>query len=213
MLIFCFSHFIMNRISHFLTRPGALVVWSLAMLLGVAGCTASRVGVTNDFDHAVNFRAYKTWAWYPTQLNDSQGGPARGYESFVDQRIRAAVVSDLANKGLTQVTQSPDVYVAYSARVENKQQVSSPYYNGLGYPYGYGYGGYGGYGRGYTPVTQYKAGTVIIDIVDARRKELAWRGTGMAELNQNNITQDEATRIVSGILGTYPPTDTNNTRR
>ena len=62
-------------------------------------------------------------------------------------------------------------------------------------------------------MTQYKAGTVIIDIVDARRKELAWRGTGMAELNQNNITQDEATRIVSGILGTYPPTDTNNTRR
>ncbi len=201
----------MNRISKFFTRPTALVATGLALLLGAVGCTTSRVGVSNDFDHAVNFRAYKTWAWYPRQTGDTQGGPAKGYESFVDQRIRAAVATDLAAKGLTEVAQgqAPDVFVAYTARVENKQEVS-PYYNGLGYPYGYGYGYYG---RGYTPVTQYKAGTVIIDIVDARRKELAWRGTGMAQLNESNISQDEATRIVSGILGTYPPTDSNNARR
>ncbi len=198
--------------SRFFARPAALVATGLALLLGTAACTTSRVGVSNDFDHAVNFRAYKTWSWYPKQQADTQGGPAKGYESFVDQRIRAAVAADLASKGLTEVAQgqAPDVFVAYSARVENQQQ-TSPYYNGLGYPYGYGYG-YGGYGRGYAPVTQYKAGTVIIDIVDARRKELAWRGTGMAALNQNNISQDEATRIVTGILGTYPPNE-NNTRR
>jgi len=199
--------------SRFFTRPVALVAMGLALLLSTTACTSSRVGVSNDFDHAVNFSAYKTWAWYPRQQADTQGGPAKGYESFVDQRIRTAVASDLAAKGLTEVAQgqAPDVFVAYSARVENQQQ-ASPYYNGLGYPYGYGYGGYGGYGRGYAPVTQYKAGTVIIDIVDARRKELAWRGTGMAALNQNNISQDEATRIVTGILGTYPPNE-NNTRR
>ena len=200
----------MNRISHFFSRPAALVATGLALALGAAGCTAAHVGVTNDFDHAVNFRAYKTWAWYPRQQSDTQGGPAKGYESFVDQRIRAAVAADLGTKGLTEAAQgqAPDVFVAYSARVENKQEIS-PYYGG--YPYGYGYG-YGGFGRGYGGVTQYKAGTVIIDIVDARRKELAWRGTGQAQLNQSNITQEEATRIVTGILGTYPPTD-NQVRR
>ncbi len=201
----------MNRISQFLARPTALMATGLALLLGAAGCTTSQVGVSNDFDNAVNFRAYKTWAWYPRQTGDTQGGPAKGYESFVDQRIRAAVATDLSTKGLTEVPQgqAPDVYVAFSARVENKQEVS-PYYNGLGYPYGYGYGYYG---RGFSPVTQYKAGTVIIDIVDARRKELAWRGTGMAQLNQNNITQEEAARIVTGILGTYPPNDNQAARR
>lgn len=201
----------MNPISQYLARPTALVATGLALLLGAASCTTAHVGVSNDFDHAVNFRAYKTWAWYPRQTGDTQGGPAKGYESFVDQRIRAAVSADLGNKGLTEAAQgqAPDVFVAYTARVENKQEVS-PYYGG--YPYGgYGYG-YGGFGRGYGGVTQYKAGTVIIDIVDARRKELAWRGTGMAQLNQNNITQEEATRIVTGILETYPPTD-NQVRR
>ena len=199
----------MNRITRFLAHPIALVAASLVLLLGPSGCAlTSRVGVTNDFDHAVNFRAYKTWAWYPQQPSDTEGGPAKGYESFLDKRLRTAVALEMTSKGLTEVEKAPDIYVAYSARVEEKQQVS-PYYNGLGYPYGYGYGYYG---RNYSPVTQYKAGTVVIDIIDARRKELAWRGTGQAQVNQNTIDEVETTRIVNGILGTYPPQD-NNARR
>jgi hypothetical protein len=199
----------MNRITRFLAGPATLVAASLVLLLGPSGCTtASRVGVTNDFDHAVNFRAYKTWAWYPQQPRDAESGPAKGYESFLDKRMRAAVASEMTQKGLTEVTTSPDIYIAYSARVEDKQQVS-PYYNGLGYPYGYGYGYYG---RNYSPVTQYKAGTVVIDIIDARRKELAWRGTGQAQVDKNTIDEAETHRIVNGILSTYPPQD-NNARR
>ena len=43
-------------------------------------------------------------------------------------------------------------------------------------------------------------------------EELAWRGTGQAQVNKNTIDEVETTRIVSGILGTYPPQD-NNARR
>ena len=199
----------MNRTPRFLARPFALAAIAFALLLGTSGCTtASRVGVTNDFDHAVNFRAYKTWAWYPQQPRDAESGPAKGYESFLDKRMRAAVASEMAQKGLTEATAAPDIYIAYSARVEDKQQVSQNY-NGLGYPYGgYGYG----YGRNYSPVTQYKAGTVVIDIIDARRKELAWRGTGQAQVNQNTIDELETHRIVNGILSTYPPQDSNARR-
>ena len=200
----------MNRITRFLARPAALLATSLVLLLGTSGCTtASRVGVTNDFDHAVNFRAYKTWAWYPQQPTDTEGGPAKGYQSFLDKRMRASVATEMTQKGLTEVTSNPDVYVAYSARVEDKQQVS-PGYNGMGYPFGYWYGGF--YGRNQSPITQYKAGTVVIDIIDARRKELAWRGTGQAQVNQNSIDEAETRRIVNGILSTYPPQDSNARR-
>jgi hypothetical protein len=199
----------MNRITRFLARPVGLALAAVALLLGPSACSsAARVGVTNDFDHAVNFRAFKTWAWYPQQPKDAEGGPAKGYESFLDKRMRAAVAAEMTAKGLTEVATAPDIYIAYSARVEDKQQVS-PYYNGLGYPYGYGYGYYG---RAYSPVTQYKAGTVVIDIIDARRKELAWRGTGQAQVDQNTIDEAETHRIVNGILSTYPPQD-NNARR
>ena len=202
----------MDFIPRFLVRPTVALAAGLLLLLGPSGCTtASRVGVTNDFDHSVNFRAYKTWAWYPQQPRDAESGPAKGYESFLDKRIRAAVAAEMTRKGLTEVDKAPDIFVAYSARVEDKQQVS-PYYNGLGYPYGYGYGGFGGFGRNAQSVTQYKAGTVVIDIIDARRKELAWRGTGQAQVNQNTLDEAETVRIVNGILGTYPPQD-NNARR
>lgn len=202
----------MNIFPRFLTRPLAFAALGLGLLLGASGCAStSRVGVSNDFDHSVNFRAYKTWAWYPQQGQDTEGGPARGYESFLDQRIRAAVEREMTAKGLTKVEgkQNPDVFIAYSAKVENKQRVTSAYpYSPWGYGYGYGY-----YGRGMAPVTEYKAGTVIIDIVDAKRKELAWRGTGQAQLDQNSINEAETYRIVNSILGTYPPQDNNQAAR
>jgi hypothetical protein len=194
----------MNRINRFM----ALAVTGLALAFGLNACTTANVASTSDFDHAVNFRAYKTWAWYPKQANDTEGGPAKGYESFTDQRIRDAVTKDLGAKNLTEVAsnENPDVYVAYSVRVENQQQrTGSPF--GYGYPYGYGYGGYGGYGYPYGGTYNYKAGTVIIDIVDAKRKELAWRGTGQAQLDKNTITEEETYRIVNSVLGNYPPTD------
>ena len=199
----------MNSITRLLARPAAFMAIGFSLLLGVSGCaTSSRVGVTSDFDHSVNFRTYKTWAWYPQQTVDAEGGPAKGYESFLDQRLQAAVERELAAKGLTRVDKDADLFVAYSAKVEEKQQ-ASPYYNGLGYPYY----GYGLYNRGlYSPVTQYKAGTVIIDLVDARRKELAWRGTGQAQVDKQSISEEEVHRIVNGILGNYPPTDANARR-
>ncbi|MBC6611163.1 DUF4136 domain-containing protein [Hymenobacter sp. BT507] len=204
----------MNRIARFLNRSAMLALVGFSLLLGASSCAiSSRVGVSSDFDHAVNFRAYKTWAWYPQQPVDAEGGPAKGYESFLDQRLRTAIDRELANKGLTRVESNPDIYVAYNAKVEEKQSVS-PYYNGLGYPY-YGYGMYGGlYGRGYAPMSQYAAGTVIIDVVDAKRKELAWRGSGQAQIDNNHsISEQEVYRIVNGIMGVYPPNDQAQARR
>lgn len=194
----------MNRIPKFLTRPLALSVLGLTLLLGASGCaTTARVGVTSDFDHSVNFRAYKTWAWYPQQPTDTEGGPAKGYESFLDKRIRSAVEQQLAQKGLALVEKNPDVYVAYSARVEDKQRSTGSAYGPYGYPYWYGYGFYN---RGFNQnVIDYKAGTVILDFVDARRKELAWRGQGQAQVDNQTISEPEVQRIVTGILGNYPP--------
>ncbi|SHJ41993.1 protein of unknown function [Hymenobacter daecheongensis DSM 21074] len=198
----------MKLIPQSLVRPAALGVVALSLWLGITGCTASRVGVTSDFDHSVNFRTYKTWAWYPQQMADTEGGPARGYESFLDKRLRTAVETEMTRKGLTQVEKDPDVFVAYSAKVEDKQRV-----NGAYSPYGYPYYGYGyGRGMGMNPISEYKAGTVIIDLVDARRKELAWRGMGQAQVDNQTISEQEVYRIVGSVLGAYPPVDTQARR-
>ncbi|GAB3829764.1 DUF4136 domain-containing protein [Hymenobacter jeollabukensis] len=200
----------MQRFPHLFSRPLALAAIGLALLLGSAGCaTVPRVGVTSDFDHAVNFRAYKTWAWYPEQPADAEGGPAKGYNSFFDQRMRRSVEAEMVRKGLTKADKNPDVYVAYSARVEDKQRAANPGYYG---PYGYPYWGYYGLGRSYQTVQDYKAGNVIIDIVDAKRKELVWRGYGQSQVDQQTLSEQEVNRLVTGVLGDFPPTD-NTARR
>ena len=195
----------MKRSTRFFARPAAFAAVALSLLLGVTSCaTTSHVGVTSDFDHSVNFRNYKTWAWYPQQQADVEGGPAKGYESFLDKRMRTAVEAEMTRKGLTQVDQNPDVFVAYSAKVEDKQRVNNNGYSPFGYPYyGYGYG----YGRGLNPISEYKEGTVIIDFVDAKRKELAWRGMGEAQVENQSISEQEVYRIVGSVLGNYPPMD------
>ncbi|RYU78357.1 DUF4136 domain-containing protein [Hymenobacter persicinus] len=197
----------MKRFTRLLARPTALAAVALSLLLGVSSCaTTSRVGVTSDFDHSVNFRNYKTWAWYPQQQPDVEGGPAQDYRSFLDKRMRTAVEAEMTRKGLTRVDKNPDVFVAYSAKVEDKQRVNNAGYSPFGYPYyGYGYGY--GYGRGLNPVSEYKEGTVIIDFVDAKRKELAWRGMGEAQVENQSISEQEVYRIVGSVLGNYPPTD------
>ncbi|RTQ45867.1 DUF4136 domain-containing protein [Hymenobacter gummosus] len=198
----------MKRFTQLFSRPVALAALGLSLVLGATGCASvPRVGVSTDFDHAVNFRAYKTWAWYPGQPADAEGGPAKGYNSFFDQRMRRSLEAELTRKGLSKVDKNPDVYVAYSARVEDKQRTATPYYGPYGYPYWYGWG------RGpYQTVQDYKAGNVIIDFVDAKRKELVWRGYGQSQVDQQTLTEPEVDRLVTGVLGSFPPNE-NTARR
>lgn len=197
----------MQRFTQLLFRPLALAALGLTLLLGVSSCTSvPHVGVSSDFDHAVNFRAYKTWAWYPEQPTDAEGGPAKGYNSFFDQRMRRSVEAEMVRKGLTKADKNPDVYVAYSARVEDKQRAAVP----GPYPYWYGY--YGAWNRPYQTVQDYKAGNVIIDIIDGKRKELVWRGYGQSQVDQQTLSEEDVNRLVGGVLGNYPPTD-NTARR
>lgn len=199
----------MQRFVQLFSRPLALAALGLTLVLGATSCASvPHVGVSSDFDHAVNFRAYKTWAWYPDQPTDAEGGPAKGYNSFFDQRMRRSVEAEMVRKGLTKTDKTPDVYVAYSARVEDKQRAAMP--GPYGYPYWYGY--YGAWGRPYQTVQDYKAGNVIIDIIDAKRKELVWRGYGQSQVDQQTLSDEDVNRLVGGVLGNYPPTD-NTARR
>ena len=70
---------------------------------------------------------------------------------------------------------------------------------GYGYPSSYGYGsyGYGGYG-GTTDVYQYDETTLVIDIYDASKKEMVWRGTvtGVVKDNPDQEEQQKASAFL-----------------
>ena len=86
-------------------------------------------------------------------------------------------------RGYVYNTADPDLLINFNGKLQQKTQVTQappaigPYY---GYRSGF-YGGWPGYGWGDT-VYQYTEGTLNIDLVDARRKQLVWEGVAVGEV-------------------------------
>ena len=76
---------------------------------------------------------------------------------------------------------------------------SSGYYGYRHYPYGYGgtLGGVSSY--------DYKEGTLIIDVIDARTRRLAWRGWAVGATRKGYYTEEKVSEAVAAILKHFPP--------
>src|ERR671912_437212 len=81
-----------------------------------------------DFDKATDFAKYRTYAL-------KEGTPVG--DTLIDNRITAAIETELVAKGLTKNDAAPDVVVVYHMAFDKEQEITS---------YDTGYGGYGAYG-------------------------------------------------------------------
>lgn len=146
----------------------------ILFLLTVTGCTSK---VYIDYDTQADFSTYQTYAW-------AEGTPAKN--SLMDHRIIPAIDKQLIGKGFRKVDTNPDMFASYHAATTEAVSYTT---SSMGYGYGPAggttYGRYGGglglWGAGLssgtaTPVTVVK-GTLVVDIFDAEKKSLLWRGT------------------------------------
>ena len=157
--------------------------------------------VSYDFDKTANFAAYKTYAL-------KEGTPVG--QKLIDDRIVAAIDAALAAKGFTKSDSNPDVFVVYHIAFDKEKDIST-YSSG----YGGGYGAYGwGYGGGWaggTTTTQVRdilIGTLVIDVADAKGKQVVWRGMGVKEVDTQNKPEKRdksITNAVNKIFKNYPP--------
>ena len=164
--------------------------------------SCSIYGVRYDYDQQTDFAEFKTFNWM-------QVPEKAGIDSFVVQRVKNAVNTELKAKGLVMISKNPDFLIAEHLGKKSKVQVTD-----WGYDYGYygryrGYGGHGGYwGPRRISTYQYEEGTLILDFVDAKSKKLIWRGTAKARV-QNVDTPEKSEKIINAavkeILKKYPP--------
>jgi len=128
--------------------------------------------VKTDYDHNANFGQYKTYSWEKVQTHDP----------LLVDRIKDAVNRALAAKGWTQVESGGDVCLI-AVEITRNQQTLNTFYDGFGG--GWRWRGLGGFGDATTTTETYQVGTLVVDLFDAKAKNLVWRGSSSDTLSNN----------------------------
>ena len=149
--------------------------------------------VKTDFDHQANFSQYKTYSWQEIKPENS----------LWDARIKSAVDAQLQAKGWTQVASGGDVAIVAIATTKTQRTLQT-FYDGFGG--GWRWRGFGGMGEATTTEQDYKEGTLVVDMYDAKTKQLIWRGSAEDTLS-NNADKNEKNldKGVAKMFKKFPP--------
>ena len=141
--------------------------FSIVMFFALTAASLAQQ-VKTDYDHKAHFSQYKTYSWEKVQTRDPQ---------LVDH-IKDAVKGALSAKGWTQVHSGGDVTIAAIEITQNKQELNT-FYDGFGGRR------FGGFGDATTTTETYKVGDLVVNLFDARTKNLIWRGSSSDTLSNN----------------------------
>ena len=165
----------------------------LAVLLLAPLAACSSVAVDTQHDPGVDFSNYRTWDWLPT--SEMRAPDPMAQNPFVDKLIRAEVESGLAARGFPREPEDPEFLVTFITGVKDRLNVTH---------WGYGYGGRWGPSGG-TTVSTYREGTLILDFIDTERREVIWRGSAQAVVQDPEVGKQNVREGIARMLDHFPP--------
>lgn len=174
-------------------KKTAFIITVLVMTFTVISCASVRV--TSDYDTKTDFSTYKTFAFYKKGIDKAP------ISDLDKRRILRAVESELLAKGFTK-SKKPDFLVSIFTKSRQKVTVTdnNMFYGGW-HPWYYGVN----WG---TQISKHTEGTLFVDFIDAKKKELVWQGVGSGALITTGNALEKEKRIkefVAEIIKTYPP--------
>ncbi|QCE41694.1 DUF4136 domain-containing protein [Psychroserpens sp. NJDZ02] len=167
------------------------------LLVALVLTSCSSVKVAADYDKAVDFNNYKTFAFFKSGIDKAE------ISDLDKRRILRAIESELLAKGFTK-SENPDVLVSIFTKSNQRVDV----YNNS---WGAGAWGWGGprWGWGYNSqpnISTSTQGVLFVDLIDANKKELVWQGQGTGYLSKNVEKKEERIKeFVAKIMEKYPP--------
>ena len=201
-----------GKASELVTLQRFRAAWAVALIAALTGCSTTPK-VYSDYNTAVNFNAYKTFAVLTPRASGAGIDP--GAAMRLTQPVQQTVREALTAKGMTEVAREQADF-AVSVRGESipKIEVTDMGYTAYPYPYGasragwahYGaYGGYGGYG-GYNSGVSVRETTerkLIVEIFDNASRQEAW--VGWMEKSGGSVDTEKLLAGLRLILGGFPP--------
>ncbi len=158
--------------------------------------------VRYNFDKDTDFSKFKTYEWVEIK-------GAQQVDSLTDKQIKAAVDAGLAQKGLSNVQDNADLFVAYQAATGTEKQFTS-YNTGWGYGPGWYGGGWYGPGGGMTTgsTSTIYTGQLVLDMYNPSGHDLIWRGVASKTLDPKakpEKREKNLDKAVAKLLKKYPP--------
>ena len=164
-----------------LLRLTAAVTVALAM----TGCAT--MSVSSHVERGIDFARYRTYDWGPADALPT-GDPRLDKNPFFQDHMQGEVEKQMAAKGFERsASGTPDLLIHYHANITQRIDV-----NRVDEAYGYCYG------ENCDPqVIEYEAGTLVLDIVDARTSRVIWRGWAQDSVGAVLDNQDRMARKIN----------------
>lgn len=141
-------------------------IGALAVAAAVGVACASTMTVSSHVERGLDFSRYRTFDWGPADALPT-GDPRLDRNPLFKDNVQGAVEKQLARRGLLLSTaEQADLLIHYHASIQHRIDVDRTD-RALGYCQ-----------AGDCPpgTAEYEAGTLVIDIIDARSHRLIWRG-------------------------------------
>jgi hypothetical protein len=172
---------------------------AVAAALSFVGAAAIAQDVKIDFDKDANFAAVKTFS---AKIGTSWNNP------ISEKRITAEIEETLTKKGWAKAdADKADALVVLHGATE-KQKTLNTFYSGMGGYGGYGWRGMGGGGMGTatTTTSEYLVGTLVVDIFDAKTKQLMYRGIAQDEISDKpEKNTKKVAKAAEKLFKDFPP--------
>lgn len=176
-------------------------VVTIALAISITACT-SGPKVRVDADPSANLAGYKTFAFFEELATDKSR-----YSTMITGRLKEATRRELKRRGYEEVEQNPNLLVNFNTNVENRTDVQSTPSASAGF-YGYRGGAYGAWGGYPTDIhtTHYQEGTLVIDLVDAEKKQLVWQAVAQGRLSKKAIENPTSSidALIAEMFEKYP---------
>jgi hypothetical protein len=169
----------------------------LCLLLALTCVAAQAQKIKVEYDKSFDFSKYKTFAMDVYQ---------ESAKPMLRLAILAAVQDDLTKRGVTQVGDNPDIYVQVYGAIDTDftTHYHDPIYGGTIPSINSGIMLWHNIPGTNTTVVIPK-GELVVDLIDARQKQLVWRGIAKQKLSdRRDELLDQVNTAVEKMFQQYP---------
>jgi hypothetical protein len=176
------------------TGSACLGILALGLAAVLAGC--SSVKLANDYDPNADFARYDGFDWLDDRPGVTGEADAAG---VLDASLRGEIGSELASNGMVLDSTNPGLLVIYHVGAGDEIDAGR---------WGYSYSDVGKGWGGSIDVRAYRAGTLVVDLIDAETMRLIWRATAEGAFRENDSAESAKERMrdaVGRMFEAFPP--------